>query len=235
VLRHYLVAAIRSLGRQRLHSALAILVLALGLTCFLAGSLAALYLDGYDRQFAKSDRTYVIYQSAAWPRSGYQLAFGRRSAPAIAEKLAIEVPELEAVARQTIVGGAVSIDGRSGRNFGVAATDPEWLDIFAPRVVAGDARAALERQNTVVLTVDVATQLFDAGDAIGRTLTISGQAPVEVTVGAVVRPIEGPSHLAPSVLSGTLQVIASWDVLQKYRAADPRRPRDSPSRGRPTR
>ncbi len=215
MLKHHLIVAFRNLARQRLHSVLSILVLALGLTCFLAAALAKLHLGSYDRQFAKSERIYVIYQSATWPQVGYRLAPGRTSAAGIAEKLAIEIPELEAVARQMMLGAAVSADGRSARYHSLAGTDPAWADMFELRAVAGDARGALERQAAVVLTTGVASELFGSSDAVGRTLTLSGQKATEVTVGAVVAPVEGPSHLAQEALTGGLQIIASWDVLAK--------------------
>jgi hypothetical protein len=130
LLRHYLVVAIRNLARQRLHSALSILVLALGLTCFLAASLFALYLDSFERGFAKHDRTYVLYQNSSWPQIGYHAPLGHQSGFALADQLAIEIPELEAVARQVVLAASLSADGGTSNNQlrGVATTDAAWAN-----------------------------------------------------------------------------------------------------------
>ena len=217
MLGHYLVVAIRNLARQRLHSALSILVLALGLTCFLAASLFALYLDSFERGFAKRDRTYVLYQSGSWPQIGYHAALGHRSGIGLRDRLAIEIPELEAVARQVVFSVSVSAGGRASYNQvrGVAPTDAAWADIFDMRVVAGDARETLLRHKAAILTRKSATDIFGATDVIGRTLTMTGQTgTTDVTIGAVIEDFEGPSHLAAGAISSGVDVLLSWDVLE---------------------
>jgi putative ABC transport system permease protein len=219
MLGHYLLVTLRNLGRQRLHSALALLVLALGLTCFLAASLFALYFSSFDRQLANADRIYVIYQRASWPQIGYRAELGRRSGFGVAEKLASEIPEIEAVARQANVGATVSVSGGPGMVRGIQATDPEWFDIFAFRVVAGETRGALARQSTVVLAESTAIELFgSAAEAVGQTITFTGQQPTDFTVAGVVEDVEGPSHLGQTVLAPGIQIIASWDLSPSCRS-----------------
>ncbi len=223
MLGHYLLVTLRNLGRQRLHSALAVLVLALGLTCFLAASLFALYFAGFDRQFANADRIYVVYQRASWPQIGYRAELGRRSGPGVAAKVASEMPELAAVARQLNVGAAVSAGSAPGTLRGILATDPEWLDIFDFTVVAGETRGALARQSTAVLAESTAIELFgSAADAVGKTLTFTGVRSTEFTVAGVVADVAGPSHLGRNVLSPGAEIIASWDVFEKlYQQQNP--------------
>jgi putative ABC transport system permease protein len=66
--------------------------------------------------------------------------------------------------------------------FGVALVDPDFEQIFAPRVLAGDLHAALTRPEALALTADTALKVFGRVDAVGRTLQGDGQTYVVVAV-----------------------------------------------------
>src|SRR5262245_46741288 len=112
MLGHYFTVALRNLARYRLHTAVSIVVLTLGLTCFLAAYLFVSYLRGYDRHFANANRTYVVFQGMHGPKIGFDWPSYPFSSVLLAEQLAADVPELEAVARTRGINAFVAGDGQ---------------------------------------------------------------------------------------------------------------------------
>jgi putative ABC transport system permease protein len=86
---------------------------------------------------------------------------------------------------------ARSLDGHSyavhagSRNvrLGLVFADPDIVDIFGLRSIAGDLRATLKRPDGIALTEASARKLFPDGDALGKTVVVHGHA---LTVLAVV-------------------------------------------------
>ena len=72
--------------------------------------------------------------------------------------------------------------GRSAR-LGLEFGDPDLVDIFGLKSIAGDLRAALKRPDAIALTELSARKLFPDGDAMGKTVMVHGHA---LTVVAVV-------------------------------------------------
>lgn len=219
MLGHYLSIAVRNLSRDKLHTTLAVTVLALGLVCFIAAALFDLHLDSFDRQFRNHDRTYVVYQSVDWPLAGQRASrgtLGTRAAPAMAEQLETDIPEL-VVARfyQSVV--TVSVDGGAGSFRRAAYVDPEFFAIFDFDVVAGSLTDALVQPGTAILSESAATQLFGSGvAAIGRILTIVEQGVrVELTVTAVTREIVTPSHLALGRFAVSFEIFAPSPLFEE--------------------
>jgi len=93
--------------------------------------------------------------------------------------------------------------------FGVALVDPDFEQIFAPRVLAGDLHAALTRPEALALTADTALKVFGRVDVVGRTLQGDGQTYV---VAAVVANPPAATTLPYEALAGTGGVIFAPDA-----------------------
>ena len=117
---HYLTVALRNLACYRLHSAVSVIVLTLGLTCFLAAYLVVSYLTSYDRQFPNADRSVVIFQGMHGPKFGLGVAVVSVQLRSAWEQLALDVPELTAVARYRTIGASVSVDGEQKPRISIA-------------------------------------------------------------------------------------------------------------------
>jgi putative ABC transport system permease protein len=212
MLRHYLIVCLRSLRRAPFVSLIELLVLSLGLTCFVLAYSAVSYWSQAERGFAKADRTYILttrIRLSDGSDTGWQPRLDQRDF----EKLAVQFPELETVSRAR-AGGLVPVAAgdRQARLYASYA-DPEFLEIFDLPFVAGDAIAALA-PGSAVLTEDAARRLFGADDPIGRQFRYAGL--VDLTVTGVIGAIAQPSHIGPAPTALLrFDVLASWDALER--------------------
>ncbi|HEX5046276.1 MAG TPA: ABC transporter permease [Gammaproteobacteria bacterium] len=214
MLGHHLGVTWRVLRRRPLHAALSIAVLTLGLTCFLAAGLFARYLDGFDRAFPSADRIYVLHQSFDAPANGLKTSLTPQSAFPVADQLRLDVPELEAVARTSLIISRVNAEGAEAQSLPVLYAESDWTRIFGLDVVAGELAGALARPATAVLTSETAIKLFGTTAAVGRNLTVEiPPRRVDVTVAAIAN-VPGPSHLSDSQFTRGVGIFCSWDVYE---------------------
>lgn len=210
MLAHYLKIALRNLARHRLHTAVSVVVLTLGLTCFLAAYLVVSYLRSYDRHFANADRSYVVFQGMHGPKIGFEWPSYPFSSVLLAEQLAADVPELEAVARMRWLNGFVAVAGEV-RPRRIAVAEPKLLTIFDFDVVAGDLRDALVGRNAVI-TASAAQALLGGTDVVGKTLTIRERNSGDFTVVAVIAdPPLASTFSTRGLGSNGFDVLLPWD------------------------
>jgi putative ABC transport system permease protein len=213
MLRHDLMVALRRIARQRFYSALSVLALAFGLVCFIATYLFVSHVRGYDTHFANADRTYVIAESVHVRSTGLDVPFETNSALPLGEQLRIDVPELEAVARRHPTFVPVTFDGPPVLR-AISYVEPQFFEIFDFVTLAGDLRGA-EQPRSAVLSRRTARQIFGDAPAAGRTITLNGRQPVEVTVAAVIEDLPAASHLTGgSLFANGFDLLASWDVFE---------------------
>jgi putative ABC transport system permease protein len=218
MLVHYFSFAIRSLGRNRSTSAVGGASLALGMFCLLAAYVFVDYLRSGERSFPKSERIYSVYQAVDFHSFGVSLPLSPISSTALAGALAIDFPELEAVARADIASAAaVSVDG-VGKRVRLGSADPAFLDIFELPFVARTASNPLAEPAGAVINESAALALFGTADALGRTIRLHHG--LDVTVTGITADIRGPSHLGQSFLWDGFEVLVPWEALRGDAAAD---------------
>jgi putative ABC transport system permease protein len=190
-----------------------IVVLTLGLVCFMTTYLFVSYIHGYERNFANVDRTYVIAQSIVSESNGLDVPFRTGSALRLGEHLRLDVPELDAVARLHRTFTSVAANSQAAART-VAYVEAPFFEIFNFVSVAGELdTAAMPRM--AVITESAAQSLFGAEAAVGKTLTVGGARNVDVTVAAVIADLPVTSHLSPRALAGLgFEVLVSWDVFE---------------------
>ena len=82
----------------------------------------------------------------------------------------------------------------------VTLVDPAFVAMMGVRVLAGDAAAALQRPDGIVLTVTGAEKLFGRGsDVVGQLVTVANE---RYTVGALVADLPGASTIPFETLAG---------------------------------
>ena len=215
MLSHDLAIAFRGLTRQRLHTLLTVAVLALGLACFIAAEVFAMYLDSFDRHLPNSERIHVLYQASEAPANGYSAPLTAQTAIPVAAQLSLEVPQLAAVARFLLDGVSVSVDDTDATFRRLAFADAKWPEIFRLDAVAGRVGDALAQPRTAILTAETAKQLFGATPAVGQVISITARGKrTDVTVAAVVADIAAPSHLANGQFTIGFEILCSWDVFE---------------------
>jgi hypothetical protein len=60
MLKHDLTVALRRLLQQRFHTGIGVVVLMLGLVCFIAANLFVSYIRNYDQHWPNADRIYIV-------------------------------------------------------------------------------------------------------------------------------------------------------------------------------
>lgn len=217
MLGSYVAAALRNLLRNRAYTLINLLGLVLGFT---AAILIALYVRdeySYDRFIPDHERIYQVGEIIEPPgRGAVRLAI---TAVTDAPALQLAFPEIEAATRVAPAGVRLH---RPGDTQGVSLTthwvDPNFLEMFPLRAIAGDASSPLGRPDGLVLTRKAAHRLFGRENVIGESLSIDRRVDMRVT--AVVADLPSNSHLNGEVF---LPGIASSSLLT-LRDAEQRRP-----------
>jgi hypothetical protein len=216
MLGHYFSVAALNFRKSPIVALANVTVLALGLTAFVATYAVTDFWNGAERQFANSQRTYIISSRIEMKDGTVALYETPATNPFLAEHLPSYFPQIEAVSRARLLGTAavVSSAERATRLY-AKAVDPEFLEIFDLPFAAGNARTALAEPRSVVLTESAAAQLFGTADAVGRTVSLGNR--VDATVTGVVQAIAEPSHMARSAMATMpFDLLASMDLRATY-------------------
>ncbi|HVS22466.1 MAG TPA: ABC transporter permease, partial [Gammaproteobacteria bacterium] len=220
MLRHYLTTGWRGLLRDRFHTVVSVLGLALGLVSFVGAYAFADYVSSGDRKFPQSDRILAMFQRTSVEAMDLSLPMMSSTSTLLADALRIDFPELEAIARSHQSEAVVAVGSeRSYRR--VRYAEPDFLRIFELPFVAGNA-AALTHSRDAVLTKSAAAALFGGTDALGKIIRVAGN---DVPVSALIGAIPPPSHLGRSIGEEGFEVLIVTRVAQDIEGpADPAQP-----------
>jgi len=185
MIRHNVIAALRSIMANRLMSALAILGLSLGVTATLV---AALLFEGI-LNFNHFIPGYQDVVLVGMPDAKNGHGYTQEVDPRVARLLSLALPQVEVAARLANGGGRF----RRGEviaeeNFHWA--DPGFFQVMPFQVLSGDLQSALARPDTVVITIGTAQKYFGQDDVVGQTLQLNGRP---LTVTAVLQPVSAQS------------------------------------------
>src|SRR5262245_38128906 len=165
MLKHYVTIGWRGLLRDRFHTIVSVLGLALGFMSFVGAYSFATYVASGDRRFPNSERILAIFQRTCVESMDLSLPMWSMTSPLLAEALRSECPDLEAIARSRQNNDAIVTVGSERSYRHVRYAEPDFLRIFALPFVSGDA-AALTHARDAVLTVKAAMALFGGTDVL---------------------------------------------------------------------
>ena len=206
--KHYLLTALRHFARHKVTTGINLTCLALGLVCFLLAWGAVVTLGTMDVHHSRAARTYFM----TYLNSTAQMTVNYTPWQ-MAESLKADFPQLESVARLR-PGQELTINV-AGRNSSITAgfADADFLRIFDLPFAAGDARTALDRPRSAVLSAALAKRLFGTEQVVGRSLRLAGSAD-SVTITGILTSIPQPSHLntANSYAGAYFEALLSMDV-----------------------
>ena len=192
--KNYLVTAYRNILHFKLDSFLNITGLVIGLSAALLIALFIRHEISYDGSWQDSQRLFRI--QTRWVMQGRDdINIVTSPGPL---KVAFEnyfPNEIQAAARLNIRTPVVYVGSESYAER-VSFADPEILDIFDFEIIAGDARAALRGNASIILNEMLARKYFGDADAIGKTLTLdNGHLKRDYQVLAVMRDLPLNTHL----------------------------------------
>jgi putative ABC transport system permease protein len=218
MLKNYLIAALRNLTRNRLHTTINVAGLAIG---FAAAILIYLFVReemSYDRFLPGHDRTYLVSEHLTPPGQS-TIATPTIQAP-FAGEMKLDFPAVEAVARlcadrRTLRHGQTEADEN------VYWADPNVFDLLPLPALAGDLKTALQSPYGVVLTRSMARKYFGRDDPIGEVLDIAGTHPNDINrrypmrVTAVIADLPANTHLDIQIIlsgSGAVSELTQLDA-----------------------
>ena len=206
---HYIVIAFRTFRQRKAVTLINILCLALGLAAFIVAYSVVRYLETAERHFTNADRIYVVSTELTFP-SKQPAINSLATANHVAKYVKEEFPELEAVVRVHRKGDTVLTTGAGKAYVQSIAADPEFLEVFNLKFVAGNASTALAQPRSVLITDAVARRLFASTEVLGKRVTLDGLT--DVTVTGLIEPL-------PKSSSFDFEVLATWDVYETNMAA----------------
>lgn len=188
--KNYLVAALRSMAKQRLFSAINILGLAIGLAACILILLFVRDELSFDRQWDDAGSIYKI-ETRIGLAGRAPIEVGNTQEP-LRQALLDDIEQIAAATRIDPNETPLALGDR--RFFETIVTvDDNFFDFFALEFLAGDARSALQDINSIVLSETTARKYFGDGPALGQRLTADYET--EMLVTGVIRDLPETTHL----------------------------------------
>jgi putative ABC transport system permease protein len=210
--RNYLMAALRSLGRQRLYAGINIIGLAIG---FAAAILITAFV-WHERSFEHFLPGYKdIYRLSGETNRGGPGATSTDTVKGpLVEQLKLEFPEIRQIA--ALRNDAYLINSLRRGNVeaiepGFYWADPNIFDVLPLTAAAGDLHTALERPDGLVLTRRIARKYFGTDLPLGQTIEFDHERTMRVT--AVLEDLPSNTHLNAEIFASARAIPPTPDGL----------------------
>jgi putative ABC transport system permease protein len=203
MIRNYLVVAIRNILRNKLTSFINVAGLALAMGCAVLIYFYVTDEISYDRYNSKEGRTYRITRDFISKDGSTNLRLAN-VAPPIGPLIKNDFGEVEVMARtlpsSTVVG--LEQNGELKKSIteeNIYVAEPDIFRIFDFQIESGDAKVALNRPFTVMLSEGMAIKYFGTLlNVVGRRLRFDNQYDLEVT--GVYKKLPPQAHWHPEFL-----------------------------------
>ncbi|MFT5909794.1 MAG: putative ABC transport system permease protein [Paraglaciecola sp.] len=177
--KNHFKIAWRNLSRNRSHSLINLLGLAIGIACCLLILIWVSDELSFDKWNEKADRTYRVTADINF--GGAHKQYSVTPAP-LGETLVADFPEVETAVRFRNYGGAlVKRDVQNFNEENVIHCDPTIFEVFSLNLISGDPKTALVPPNTVVISKKMASKYFPNNDPIGKKLTFDNDQEYAIT------------------------------------------------------
>ncbi|MVN22652.1 ABC transporter permease [Mucilaginibacter arboris] len=214
MIRNYFKTAFRNLQKNKVFSLINISGLTIGLTAFW---LIALYVANelsFDTYHQNADRIYRVVEHGSWDGGKFDLT--GTSAP-FAAALKADYPEIKEAVRFDIEGGGtLTYQNKHLQADDIMFTDNSVFKIFTYHFLYGDAKTALAKPQSIVLTKTLAKNIFgDASLALNKTIYFENNYPNLVT--GVIDDVPANSHFTFSGLRSFPQNFTEeWGQIHLY-------------------
>ncbi|MBE7177316.1 MAG: ABC transporter permease [Mucilaginibacter polytrichastri] len=191
MLKSSFTIAWRYLSRNKVYSGINIAGLALGFAAFWLIALFVADELSYDRYHEKAGRIYRLVSHGRWDGGGFDIT---GTSAQLGGMLKAAFPEVEQTVRiDPEGGGQITRGDKRIKVDEIMMTDPGFFAVFTHHFLAGDSRTALQKPQSIVLTRDLAEQLFgNAEAALNQTVYFENKYPNQVT--GVIDNVPGNSH-----------------------------------------
>jgi putative ABC transport system permease protein len=188
MIKNYLLIAVRSLRRNKLHTSINIIGLAIGMACCILITLFVQFELNYDRQNKDANRIYrmaVGLEANTWAISAFP----------IGSLLKDNFPEVEKFTRIKPTEIFVRNSANEAKNKErVFYADSSVFDVLDIKLIKGDPSTALADINSMVLTQEKARTYFGDEEPMGKTLTLLNDR-TEYKITGIFEPLPSNSHV----------------------------------------
>lgn len=188
---NYLKSAIRNISKNRFHSLLNLLGLAIGIAAFIFIFLWVQNEVSYDKYHEKRDQLHRI--ESDFTISGKHDRFAIVPIP-MGPALKLEFPEIESFCRFMDIGNTLIKYGENEfyeERFYFA--DSTVFDLFSHKMLAGNPKSCLTEPYSIVMTNSIARKYFGEEDPMGKVIQTGNQRSYKVT--GIIEDVPMNSHL----------------------------------------
>ncbi|MEX2470242.1 MAG: ABC transporter permease, partial [Pseudohongiellaceae bacterium] len=211
MIAHWTRMAFKALFRFKLHTAISLLSLVIGFTCFVSALLLSNYSQSFDQGFPNADRIYNIMIRSVGD-SPFPDKFPIVNDPT-ARYLRTAFSEIPNIVKAspgfpqnvTVDGRSIALDGKF--------VEERFFDIFPLPMLHGMSSGEPLPPNSVILSETGARTLFGRTDVVGERLVVDNR--FDVAVAGVSRSLEFPSHLEASVAFFNTEIYLPMALLDQ--------------------
>lgn len=216
MLRNFIKISIRSFFKDKVHSAINLIGLGVGIFCSLVIILYANYELGFDRDHANKDRIYRV-STKYKTNSGLTIATALSSS-GLSPQLKQTLTAVDESVRMQRYMGTVKVElGKNEEVYDeefIFRTEPQLFEIFSYQIIDGDPITPLNQPNSIVLSKQLATRYFGSRNAINKTIVIEGE---EFKVTAIMNDPQPNSDLyAEGFTSYDFSEYETWNDFDVY-------------------
>ncbi len=187
--KNYLKIAWRNLFKDKLYSLVNIMGLAIGMACCVIIYLYVSFELSYDKYHRNSPNIYRMVSVAHGQNKLDEFA---PSSPMMGQSTLDNFPEVKRLLRFNGSNRYFSLGEKKFFDNKLAYADSTLLDVFSFEVIDGQAKGALTKPYSAVLTESCAKKYFGKEPAAGKTIYMSDTIPFTVT--AVIKDIPKNTH-----------------------------------------
>ncbi|WP_299364440.1 ABC transporter permease [Winogradskyella sp.] len=201
MLKNYFKIAFRSLLKNKGFSFINIFGLSIGVAACILISIYILHESSYDKHIANSEDVYRLNRDYI---DGERVDAGIHFSANTAPTLLIDFEEVENSGRLMSNGlfwGAgsneIRFDGEDTQHYeeGFAYADQSIIDIMDIKMVYGEAKTALSKPSTIVISKTIADKYFKNQNPIGRSMFLNGNNEIPFKITGVMENFKSNSHL----------------------------------------
>jgi putative ABC transport system permease protein len=212
MIRNYIKIAFRALVRSKVHSAINIVGLSLGIAVCI---LIVLFVKDeltFDTFHSKADRIYRVYASEDY---GDNEKFRYATTPfAMGPALKDNIPEVESQVRLDRFRTQVKV-GDVTYTEPVSIAGQDFLKVFDFELMAGTPGTVLDKQDNLIITPFYAQKYFGTADPIGKTISIQLRDTFyDFTIAAVSEKIPTNSSITFQLMISDLNLPRMYEAQQ---------------------
>lgn len=213
MIKHYLKIAVRNLLKYKSQSAISILGLAVGFTCFALSAMWIRYELTYDDFHEGADRMYYVRVASTMDNSGISSITPYPLAGYLKETF----PEVEDACNTQAWNTKYKYKQTEKESYQITA-DSAMMNMFRLEIVSGSRNFMNQGSNEIAISDRLAGELFGTESPLGKELEIYGQ---KQTVCAIVKGWSTHSNMPFEIVESNRVspewYMSSWQTFLKLR------------------